>query len=90
MSDPVADPSAASATVEEAKRAEGEPAEASASVDLHALPIRAYLDHTVVPTLIQGLSQLAKERPSEPMRWLAQHLLKAADAEAAAAAKPSS
>jgi len=29
---------------------------------LQALPIRAYLDHTVVPVLMQGLSALVKER----------------------------
>lgn len=31
-------------------------------VDLQALPTRAYLDQTVVPILLQGLSVLAKER----------------------------
>lgn len=34
-------------------------------VDLQALPTRAYLDQTVVPILLQGLSVLAKDR-SEP------------------------
>ena len=31
-------------------------------VDLQTLPIRAYLDQTVVPILLQGMSQLVKER----------------------------
>lgn len=31
-------------------------------VDHSALPIRAYLDQTVVPILLQGLSTLVKER----------------------------
>lgn len=31
-------------------------------VDLQALPIRAYLDQTVVPLMLQGMSQLVKER----------------------------
>uniref|UniRef100_A0A674ESQ4 Dpy-30 histone methyltransferase complex regulatory subunit n=1 Tax=Salmo trutta TaxID=8032 RepID=A0A674ESQ4_SALTR len=31
-------------------------------VDLQSLPTRAYLDQTVVPILLQGLSVLAKER----------------------------
>ena len=31
-------------------------------VDHSALPIRAYLDQTVVPILLQGLSKLVKER----------------------------
>lgn len=35
-------------------------------VDLQALPTRAYLDQTVVPILLQGLSVLAKERCVTP------------------------
>lgn len=34
-------------------------------VDLQALPTRAYLDQTVVPILLQGLSVLAKDRSGE-------------------------
>ncbi len=34
----------------------------AAKVDLQSLPIRAYLDQTVVPVLLQGMSQLVKER----------------------------
>ncbi|XP_018415471.1 PREDICTED: protein dpy-30 homolog [Nanorana parkeri] len=45
-------------------------------VDLQALPTRAYLDQTVVPILLQGLSVLAKERPSNPIEFLAAYLLK--------------
>ena len=33
-----------------------------AKADLSSLPIRAYLDQTVVPLLLQGMSQLAKDR----------------------------
>uniref|UniRef100_A0AAQ4RXP1 Dpy-30 histone methyltransferase complex regulatory subunit n=1 Tax=Gasterosteus aculeatus aculeatus TaxID=481459 RepID=A0AAQ4RXP1_GASAC len=33
-------------------------------VDLQALPTRAYLDQTVVPILLQGLSLLAKDSAS--------------------------
>ena len=40
------------------------------------LPIRAYLDQTVVPVLLQGLSELAKERPPDPVKWLGNYLLK--------------
>jgi protein dpy-30 len=43
---------------------------------LQSLPIRAYLDQTVVPVLLQGLAELAKERPSNPVEWLGQYLLK--------------
>lgn len=33
---------------------------------LQSLPIRAYLDQTVVPVLLQGLSALTKERCVAP------------------------
>ncbi|XP_044146562.1 protein dpy-30 homolog [Bufo gargarizans] len=45
-------------------------------VDLQALPTRAYLDQTVVPILLQGLSVLAKERPPNPIEYLAAYLVK--------------
>ncbi|KAI1894693.1 hypothetical protein AGOR_G00118380 [Albula goreensis] len=45
-------------------------------VDLQSLPTRAYLDQTVVPVLLQSLSVLAKERPQNPIEFLAAHLLK--------------
>ncbi|KAG8444364.1 hypothetical protein GDO86_009525 [Hymenochirus boettgeri] len=45
-------------------------------VDLQGLPTRAYLDQTVVPILLQGLSVLAKERPPNPIEFLAAYLLK--------------
>ncbi|XP_058881433.1 protein dpy-30 homolog isoform X2 [Acipenser ruthenus] len=45
-------------------------------VDLQSLPTRAYLDQTVVPILLQGLSVLAKERPPNPIEYLAAYLLK--------------
>eukprot|EP00275_Glaucocystis_incrassata_P002050 EC124643.1.p1 GENE.EC124643.1~~EC124643.1.p1 ORF type:complete len:126 (+),score=13.83 EC124643.1:297-674(+) len=40
------------------------------------LPVRAYLDQTVVPLLVQGLGALAKERPGNPIEFLAAFLLK--------------
>lgn len=40
------------------------------------LPIRAYLDQTVVPILLDGMSELVKERPPNPVEWLAAYLLK--------------
>lgn len=45
-------------------------------VDLSTLPTRQYLDQTVVPILLQGLSFLAKERPTDPISALAAYLLK--------------
>ncbi len=48
-------------------RSQGEAIEAAvqtetADLDTAVLPVRAYLDRTVVPLLLQGLAQLAKER----------------------------
>ena len=48
-------------------------------VDLTSLPIRAYLDQTVVPILLQGMSILAKERPPNPIEYLGTYLLKNKD-----------
>ena len=45
-------------------------------LNLQALPIRAYLDQTVVPLLLDGMSALVKERPPNPVEWLASYLLK--------------
>ena len=45
-------------------------------LNLQALPIRAYLDQTVVPILLDGMSALVKERPPNPVEWLATYLLK--------------
>lgn len=45
-------------------------------IDLNALPTRQYLDQTVVPILLQGLSALAKERPPDPINYLAAYLIK--------------
>lgn len=44
--------------------------------NFQALPIRAYLDQTVVPILLDGMSELVKERPANPVEWLAAYLLR--------------
>ncbi|CAG5094166.1 Oidioi.mRNA.OKI2018_I69.XSR.g13306.t1.cds [Oikopleura dioica] len=48
-------------------------------VELRSLPTRKYLDETVVPLLLEGLSILTKERPptsEKAVEWLAAFLLK--------------
>ena len=45
-----------------AEREASEPTGKRPKVDLQSLPTRAYLDQTVVPILLQGMSALAKER----------------------------
>merc|ERR1712241_289051 len=48
-------------------------------VDLQSLPTRAYLDQTVVPILLSGMSVLSRERPPNPVEFLAAYLLKNKD-----------
>ena len=43
------------------------------------LPIRAYLDKTVVPLVLQGMAEIAKERPENPIKYLADFLMKHAN-----------
>ena len=39
------------------------------------MPLRAYLDKTVVPILLQALSECAKERPQNPVEYVAKYLM---------------
>ena len=48
---------------EETAEAINQAEELHATMNLQALPIRAYLDQTVVPILLDGMSALVKERP---------------------------
>ncbi|CAO1348969.1 unnamed protein product [Diamesa hyperborea] len=43
---------------------------------LNSLPTRQYLDQTVNPILLPALKALAKERPADPIAFLAAQLLK--------------
>ena len=43
--------------------------------NLNNLPIRAYLDKTVVPLVLQGMAEVAKERPENPVKYLADFLM---------------
>lgn len=49
------------------------------SKNLSTLPIRTYLDQTVVPLVLQGMAELARERPANPIEYLANYLLKHAN-----------
>mmetsp|Transcript_83940 Transcript_83940/g.164373 ORF Transcript_83940/g.164373 Transcript_83940/m.164373 type:complete len:94 (+) Transcript_83940:106-387(+) len=62
--------------VREIQEAEADLEAAQEKLNLQALPIRAYLDQTVVPLLLDGMSALVKERPPNPVEWLAAYLLK--------------
>jgi protein dpy-30 len=65
--DKPAEPAAAAATLTPAKEAD-KPA--------GPLPVRQYLEGTVVPILMQGMQQLVKERPGDPIEWIADFLHK--------------
>ena len=43
--------------------------------DTQNLPVRAYLDKTVVPILLQALAECSKERPEHPVEFVANYLL---------------
>jgi protein dpy-30 len=60
----------------EVKAAEAVATAAPMKADLNSLPIRSYLDQTVVPLLLQGMAQLVKDRPPNPVEWLAHFLLR--------------
>ena len=47
--------------------------------NINNLPIRAYLDQTVVPLVLQGMAEVAKERPENPIKYLADFLMKHAN-----------
>lgn len=48
--------------------------ESQKTQNLNNLPIRAYLDQTVVPLVLQGMAEVAKERPANPIKYLAEFL----------------
>lgn len=46
------------------------------NTDLSNIPTKQYLDQTVAPILLEGMKALAKERPADPLGFLASYLLK--------------
>ena len=68
-----AETAAGTGTGESAERAA---MELQARLNLSALPVRQYLESAVVPVLLQGMQTLVKERPNDPVEYLAAYLLK--------------
>ena len=60
----------AALTNSQAALAEKAATEAQEKIDAQALPIRTYLDQTVVPILLQGLSDLVKQRCVCVIVWM--------------------
>ena len=56
--------------------AEGSAEALQERLNIQSLPIRAYLDQTVVPILLDGMAALVVTRPPNPVEWLAAYLLK--------------
>ena len=56
------------------KKEEEKKDDKKSSQNLNSLPIRAYLDQTVVPLVLQGMAEVAKERPANPIKYLAEFL----------------
>ncbi|XP_042902553.1 protein dpy-30 homolog [Parasteatoda tepidariorum] len=54
----------------------GETASKKPRVDYNVMPTRPYLDATVVPILLQALSALARDRPADPIQFLADFLIR--------------
>ena len=50
------------AAADQASAAEKAAVDAQAAINLKALPVRSYLDQTVSPILLAGMTQLTKER----------------------------
>ena len=44
------------------------------SKNMNNRPIRTYLEQTVVPLVLQGMAEVAKERPANPIKYLAEFL----------------
>ncbi len=46
------------------------------TANIQTMPIRGYLDQTVVPVLLDGMAELSRVRPQNPVEWLATYLIK--------------
>ncbi|KAG2492338.1 hypothetical protein HYH03_009288 [Edaphochlamys debaryana] len=68
-------PAVAATTPEAVKAAEKAAIGVHKKINLAAAPIRQYLEATVVPVLMQGMQALCKERPDNPVEFLAYYLL---------------
>ena len=48
---------------------------AQESTEIKQLPIKAYLDQQLMPLLLEALGELSKEKPEEPIEFVAKYLL---------------
>ncbi|MCQ2817598.1 MAG: hypothetical protein MJ252_10070 [archaeon] len=73
------DPNVEVKSEQEVKTKADDKSEKKEANNLNNLPIRAYLDQTVVPLVLQGMAEVAKERPENPIKYLADFLNKHAN-----------
>lgn len=52
------------------------PRQTEVKLNTHALSVRQYLEKSVVPVLMEGLTSLVRERPEDPVEYLAAFLRK--------------
>lgn len=52
------------------------PAIKKTRAEMQALTAKQYIDQTVAPILLQAMQLLVKERPPDPIGFMAAHLLK--------------
>jgi protein dpy-30 len=69
-------PAPAFPTADAAKKVEETAKKAKVEASAKAMPSRQYLESSVVPILMQGMQELAKERPEDPVQYLAAYLIK--------------
>mmetsp|Transcript_2229 Transcript_2229/g.5921 ORF Transcript_2229/g.5921 Transcript_2229/m.5921 type:complete len:152 (-) Transcript_2229:275-730(-) len=62
-------------TPEAVKKAEQAALNVHAKIHQQSAPIRGYLESTVVPTMLAGMAAVVKERPENPVEYLAYYLL---------------
>merc|ERR1712178_578566 len=46
------------------------------NINVNALPTKAYLDSTIVPTVMKALSEVCEARPDNPLEFVAYYMLK--------------
>jgi len=49
---------------------------AQPKINVNALPTQAYLDATIVPTVMRALHEVCQARPDNPLEFVAYYLLK--------------
>lgn len=45
-------------------------------INVNALPTKAYLEATIIPTVMKGLTELTEARPDNPLEFLSYYILK--------------